>query len=286
MDRLRFGPAGFPNSYSGPREGVFRFLREMGLDTMELEFVRRIWLKPETAETFGALARKEDVVLTAHAPYYINLNSRKTEKIEASIKRIIRSAYVLDRAGGFSVAFHAAFYHEEDPEKVTRIIRERFRKIEALLEEMGIEVWVRPELMGRISQWGDLDELLEGAEGFEHIEPAIDFAHLRARYRGRFNSKEEWRKVLERYEEVLGADSLKRMHVHVSGIVWGEKGERYHVNLSETDFKYKDLMEVLKEFGVRGVVISESPNLEEDALRMKEAYQQVKGSRGSSEVSP
>jgi len=34
-------------------------------------------------------------------------------------------------------------------------------------------------------------------------------------------------------------------------------------------------MKALREFGCRGVVISESPNIEEDALLMKKAYESL-----------
>lgn len=277
LDRLRFGPAGIPNSYSGPAEGAIAFVKELGLDAMELEFVRNIWLKPEKAEVFKELSRKHDVVLTAHAPYYINLNSRDPKKVEASIWRILKSADVLYKAGGFSVVFHPAFYHDDRPEAVTEKMRKMFKRIENDLKERGIDVWVRPELMGKRSQWGDLRELLDATAGFDLIEPAIDFAHLHARYVGRYNSAEEWREVLSLYEDVLGSDALKRMHIHISGINYGKNGEKNHVNLRESDLKFEDLLKVLKEFNVRGVVISESPNLEEDALLMKRTYEKIKG---------
>ena len=272
MDRLRFGPAGSPNSYSGPTEGAIAFVRQLGLDAMEMEFVKSIWLKPEKAEVFKELSKKYDVVLTAHAPYYINLNSRDPKKVEASIWRIIKSASVTYRAGGFSVVFHPAFYHDDKPDLVTEKMRRMFRRIEDELKERSIDIWVRPELMGRISQWGDLDELLDATAGFDLIEPAIDFAHLHARHVGRYNSAEEWREVLARYESVLGGDSLKRMHLHISGINYGRKGEKNHINLKESDLKYEELLSVLKEFHVKGVAISESPNLEEDALLLKRTY--------------
>lgn len=275
FDRLRFGPAGFPNSYNGPREDVAEYLRKIGLDAMELEFVRGIWLKPERAELFKKKAREHDVVYTAHGPYYINLNSPEEEKIRKSIDRIVGSAKALYYAGGFSLVFHAAYYMKNDPKKVTERMKIILRDIRKRLDDEGFDVWLRPELMGKQSQWGDIGELLEIASEIEGVEPAIDFAHLHARYVGGYNTEEEWRKVLEAYENALGTESLKRMHIHISGIEYTKKGEKRHVNLNQSDLNYQDLLRVLKEFDVRGVIISESPNLEEDALLMKKIYEKL-----------
>ncbi len=272
LDRLRFGPAGIPNSYNGSSEGAIQYVKEIGLDAMELEFVRGVWLKKERADVMKELAKKYDVVLTAHAPYYINLNAKEKKKIEASIKRIVDSAEVLYHAGGFSVVFHPAFYLGDSSKDVTEKVINALKEVNRQLEEKGVDIWVRPELMGKPTQWGSLEELLEVSSELENVEPAIDFAHLHARHAGRFNTEDEWRKVLEVYENILGTDSLKRMHIHISGINYTRKGERNHVNLRESDLRIRELLNVLKEFDVRGVVISESPNIEEDAKFMKELY--------------
>ncbi len=240
---------------------------------MELEFVRGVWLKPERAEIFKKRAEENDVLYTAHGPYYINLNSPEKEKIKKSIERIVDSARALHQVGGFSLVFHAAYYMKDSPSKVTERMKALLREIRGILDERGYDVWLRPELMGKKSQWGDVGELLEVASEIEGVEPAIDFAHLHARYVGGYNTVEEWRKLLEAYEDVLGPEALKRMHIHISGIEYTKKGERRHVNLRESDLNYKGLLQVLKEFDVRGVIISESPNLEEDALLMKRTYQ-------------
>ena len=102
--------------------------------------------------------------------------------------------------------------------------------------------------------------------------PCVDFAHLHARSGGKCNSEEEFCSVLDRLEDGLGKDALRQMHIHVSGIEYTEKGERRHLPLEESDLKWKELMECLKKRRVAGVLISESPILELDALRMKDYY--------------
>ena len=276
IDRLRFGTAGIPISTPRPStiNGIMQ-VKNLGLDAMELEFVRGVNLKPEMARKIGRVARENDVILTAHAPYYINLNAREREKVEASKRRIIQSAERLYEAGGWSVVFHAGYYLKQDPQRVYERIRNEIKDIIKSLMDEGIEIWIRPELTGKPTQFGDLKELIKMSQDVEMVLPAIDFAHAHARKGGKCNSIEEWREMLSLMEEGLGEEALKNMHIHMSGIEYTAKGEKNHLNLRESDMRWKDLLHVLKEFKVRGVLISESPNIEGDAVLMKKTYEKI-----------
>lgn len=277
VDRLRFGTAGIPISTPKPSTltGIEQ-VKKLGLDAMELEFVRRVNLKPETARKIKYVAQKNDVLLTAHAPYYINLNATEKAKREASKNRIIQSAERLHEAGGWSVVFHAGYYLKQEPSKVYDTIKSEIRDIVTILQDKGVNVWIRPELTGKPTQFGNLNELIQMSQEVEQVLPAIDFAHCHARNKGKYNSTEEWREMLSLLEEGLGQDALDNMHIHISGIEYSDKGERNHLNLQESDMKWEDLLRVLKEFKVKGVVISESPNIEGDALLMKKKYEEIK----------
>jgi deoxyribonuclease-4 len=65
------------------------------------------------------------------------------------------------------------------------------------------------------------------------------------------------------------------MHIHVSGIEYGPKGEKKHLVLKDSDLNYKDFLKALKDYEVCGCVINESPNLEEDAGMMKKIYSEL-----------
>ncbi len=276
VDRLRFGTAGIP--LSTPKRSTIdgiEHVRRLGLDAMELEFVRGVNLKPELAKKIKYVAKKHDVLLTAHAPYYINLNATEKAKVEASKRRIIQSAERLYDAGGWSVVFHAGYYLKQDPAKVYDKIKAELKDIERELMDRGIKVWIRPELTGKPTQFGDLKEIVRLSEELEMVLPTIDFAHAHARNKGRCNTAEEWREMLSFIEDRLGREALDNMHIHISGIEYGEKGERNHLNLQESDMNWEDLLRVLKEFRIKGVVISESPNIEGDALLMKKKYEEI-----------
>ena len=129
-------------------------------------------------------------------------------------------------------------------------------------------IYLRPELMGKITQFGSLDEIIALCSEVNGLAPCIDFAHLHART-GKYNSYYEFKSALIQIEKKLGRSALDNLHTHISGINYNSKsGEIMHLN-------YVELMQALKEHEVKGMVICESPNLEEDALHMQETYNKV-----------
>jgi deoxyribonuclease-4 len=276
MDRLRFGTAGIPISTipHGTNEGVKR-VRELGLSCMELEFVRSVNLNEDSARAVGEEAKKKDIVLTVHAPYFINLNSLEEKKREESIGRILKSARIGFLAGAASMTFHAAFYMGQDKEKVYVTVRDSLKTIVETLKAEGNTIMVRPELTGKETQWGNLKELIKASQEVEGVLPCIDFAHYFARYNGRHNSAKDFSELLSEIERGLGKEALSNMHIHMSGIHFGEKGERNHLILRESDFNYMAVLEAWHDYAIRGMVICESPNIEEDALLLKREYEKL-----------
>lgn len=273
MNELIFGTAGIPlSSFNHSTVGGIERVRELGLGAMELEFVRSINVSEESAVDVRKAASNNDVILTCHAPYFINLNAVEREKIEASVHRIVRSAAVAWLCGGYSTTFHAGFYLNQAPQKVYDKIRDGIVHIRKLLDDQGIDIWLRPETTGKMTQFAGLKELLQISEEIEGVMPCIDFAHMHARTGGKNNTELEFRSMLESVEKSLGKEGLKNMHIHMSGIHYTDKGERHHLPLDESDFNYKDLLKVWKEFKIAGVVISESPLIEQDALLMQKYY--------------
>lgn len=159
--------------------------------------------------------------------------------------------------------------------KVYDTVKESLQKICKILKDEGNKIDVRPELTGKTSQFGDLHELIKISQEIENVWPCIDFAHYHARFNGKYNSYKEFSIVFDELEKVLGNEILKNMHIHMSGIKYGEKGELSHLELKDSDMNYKDLMKVFKDYKIAGYVISESPSIEEDALLMKKTYEEL-----------
>jgi len=242
---------------------------------MELEFVRSVNISSEKAPLINSVREKNNVVLTCHAPYFINLNSPESKKVDASLKRIFDSAKIASLCGAWSVCFHPGFYLSSSHTQTFDVIKKQFSVIESFLDEHSLDIWVRPETTGKPSAFGSFDELVELCSSFDKILPCVDFAHVYARSSGSFNSTEEWNSLLSSYEKHLGKQSLQKMHIHLSGIAYSDKGEKHHLVLKESNLKYVDLLKVLKDFSVKGVVVCESPNLEQDALLLKSTFENL-----------
>ncbi len=222
------------------------------------------------ARQIAEAATRNNIKLSAHAPYFINLNAREPEKIKASQNRILQTARIASLCGADNVAFHTAYYLGDPPQKTYSDAKKHLGEVVNQLKRENNRVWLRPEIMGKSSQFGTLDEVFNLCTELEGVAPCIDFAHWHART-GKFNSYQEFASILQQVKERLGRAALDDMHIHVSGIAYSQKGELKHLNLKESDFQYVEFLQALKDYDARGIVICESPNLEEDALLMQAA---------------
>lgn len=274
MEKLLFGTAGIPISAKGfnTEQGIIE-VRNLGLDAMELEFVRNINISKEKAPEIKKVSISKNVTLTCHAPYFINLNTSEKPKLKASIDRILNSARIAYLCGAWSLCFHPGFYQKLSKEETFNRIQNSIKHISNTLKKENIEIWLRPETTGKEAQFGNVNELLRISSQIDNVMPCIDFAHFHARTNGKYNSYGEFCEILDSIEKHLGKKGLNEMHIHITGIAYGPKGEKHHLNLKESDLKYQELLKALKNFEVKGVVISESPNIENDALLMKKTYE-------------
>ena len=269
MDKLNFLTAGVPLRAEGKGYEVgFKVLDDMNLDGLELEFVRGVRISDKSREAVGNSKK----VITAHAPFYVNLNAREEEKVEASTQRIIETAETANELGGYSITYHAAYYLGMDAELVYKQVAKQTQIIVDALAKTNNKIWIRPETTGKATQWGDLKEIVRLSKEFEQVLPCVDFSHLHARYNGIVNTYDEFSEIFETIGNELGQVALDNFHAHVAGIEYGAKGEKKHLNLEESDFNYKDLLKAFKAFDVKGAVVCESPNIEDDAKLLKEYY--------------
>lgn len=271
FDKLNFITAGMPlRTGKGSYTKAFDILKEMNLDGMELEFVHGVRMSDTNRDFVKNMSK--DFVITAHGPFYINLNSQEEEKIDASLQRIIDTASVASEAGAFSITYHAAFYMGKDKETVYNQVKTQTKRIIEILENENINVWIRPETTGKATQWGDMDEIIKLSKDFEQVLPCVDFSHLHARSAGEYNTYDEFSKILEKMGTEIGQYALENFHGHLAGIEYTAKGEKQHLNLENSDMNYKDLLKAMKEFGVKGALVCESPNIEDDCKLIKDYY--------------
>ena len=267
-----FGTAGVPHSAKARSSvaGITR-IRALGLDAMELLFVRRVAMGKETAHAVRRAAEENRVRLSAHAPYYINLNSRDPDKVTASRERLLAAARVAAACGARNVVFHPAFYHH-DPAAAYERVKAQLVRVARQVRDEGLDVCLRPETGAKPSQFGELAETVRLSTEIDGVSPCIDFGHLHARSGGGVNRYAEFEAVLDCIQESLGREALQDMHMHVQGIAYTSRGEQRHLDLSAADFRYEELLQVLVDRGVCGTIICESPSLEDDALLLKRTY--------------
>lgn len=271
LDKLNFLTAGMPLATGkGSYSEAFGILKDLNLDGMEMEFVHGVRITDKSKDFIKS--NSENLVITAHGPFYINLNSKEEEKIDASVGRIIDTARVAEDVGAYSITYHAAFYMGKDKEIVYNQVKNQTQRIVDILEKEKINVWIRPETTGKATQWGDFEEIIRLSKEFEQVLPCIDFSHIHARTGGQYNTYDEIAYVLERIGKELGVQALENFHGHLAGIEYTDKGERQHLILEESDMNYQAVLKVLKEFNVKGALVCESPNIEDDAQILKEYY--------------
>ena len=269
---MLFGTGGVPRSArtSATVDGIKR-LKEIGLHCMEMEFVRGVKMGDDTARLVAGVSRQTGIRLSVHAPYYINFNAREEEKRRGSQEMLFKSARTAALCGAETVVFHPAFYMGDSSEATYATTKGLLVEVMAQLRRERIRIWIRPEVMGKGSEFGTIDELLRLSTEVEGILPAIDFAHWHARG-GKYNSYAEFVSVLRQVEHHLGRMALDNLHVHFSGIKYGQKGELAHLNLRESDFQWVELLRAFRDVDAKGLIVCESPNLEEDAQLLKNTY--------------
>lgn len=279
---LRIGISGAPASTlrSGSHHAVAR-CRALGIDALEMAWVHSVTLTEAAGRRVRAAAAAHDVALSVHAPYYINLNSAEPDKRADSIARIVRAGQAAAWAGARNVVLHLAWYHADAPAEVLNRVADGLAEASARLASLGVvvgrDVVLRPEVMGRRSQFGDLDEVLALCRRVSGTAPCIDIAHLHARTGG-WNAPAAFDALWDTVVGALGPAALDDVHVHISGIAYGPEGEKKHLPFGEADLDYRCFLASLHARGARGLVIVESPAREDDVLLLMDAWAGLAGS--------
>lgn len=254
---IKVGPAGADGL--GYLKGVQKVV-EAGLDCMEVAFTYGVRMDLKTAEAVGTLAKEKGIILSVHAPYYINLASDEKDKFDASIKRILDSCERAHAMGARNVVFHAGFYQKRTAEQTYGLIKKAVSGMQKHILSRGWQVRLCPEITGKPSQFGSLQELLQ-LQKDTGCGITVDFSHLYARQQGDI----DFARVLKKLP--------KRFHAHFSGIQYGDKGERKHIRTTKKFFE--PLAKALLRRKVDITLINESPEPYEDAIMMKKLIKKL-----------
>ncbi|MBI3413613.1 MAG: TIM barrel protein [Candidatus Aenigmarchaeota archaeon] len=263
------GTAGIPISTkrNSTIDGIKR-IKELNLQCLEVEFVRGVAMGNETAKLIGKTAADLGIKLSAHAPYYINLNSDDKTKLEASKKRILDSMERAHHMGAEVIAVHASYYGKDTPEKTYSDTRNACADILEKAEKRGFgDVKLGLETMGKQSQFGSLEELIKLSKEIKII-PYIDWAHIFVRQNG----------VID-YSEILGQLvrlKIKKVHSHFENVKKNNAGEFVDVHIPiDHSPPFEPLAKEIMKRKIDITLISESPLLEKDAIKMKNVLENL-----------
>lgn len=259
MPEIKFGPGG--TAGLGYVEGLNK-IHELGLSALEVEFTYGVRMSNSEAKSVGDLAKKLNISLSVHGPYYINLASKEKAKIAASIKRILDSCERAHHMGASPVVYHSGFFQKEDPKAIREKIIENTSFIMDKIKSNNWKTTIAPELTGKPTQFGSVDELLD-LKNETGCDITIDFAHQKARNNGHID-----------YDDLfLKLKNIPHIHSHFSGIVWTPKGERNHILTDENDIK--ELLFFIKKYNKNGTIINESPDPIGDAKKMMKSWEKI-----------
>lgn len=264
---MRFGPAGYPSSSKNP-EDALNIIQKMGLDALEMEFVRGVKMSEAKARDIGKMAANRGIRLSAHAPYYVSFNSDNDETRKKSIDWVMDTVRVAHYLGAYIIVIHAASYGKM-PETATDSVITGLTKCREMMDDEDItDVILGVETMGKIGTWGTLKEISQVMDSVSGTRPVLDVAHVHARYQGHLRTEKDMKGLMDEFFALSGDIA----HFHISCIKYGDKGEISHLPLNEKEPDMSLLANVLSECNKDCTFICESPLQERDAVVFKDMF--------------
>ena len=284
-DRIRFGPSGNSESFyaQGHKHSVEmpQWLHELGLDAYEYSFGRGVKLSEAKAAEIGAEAKKYNIAISVHAPYYINLASENEETRLKSRQYVYESAKAAKALGASRIVLHAGACGAGDRREALRVAMGELESILQGLEEQNLAAAILcPETMGKPKQLGTLDEVLELCSLGNGMLPTVDFGHINALEQGSLKAEDDYRRIIDAIDRRLGSHAAASFHIHFSHIEYGKSGEVRHLTFEDEAYgpDFRPLANVLRERNMTPVVICESRDvMAEDALKMKQMVESAHG---------
>ena len=281
LNRVLFGPAGYPSEARGNVKRVFQILTEAGVDALEYAAVHGLRTKEDKAKLIGELSKESGISMSLHAAYYISLASKTPRIREASKERLVKALRFAPLMNVKRIVFHPGYLGGLSKEDAHVVIRDALRSVWETAGDQGGGAFLAPEIAGKLSAYGSIEQIISLCQEVEGCIPTIDWAHLYARSQGEVNDKQNYLKILTQFEDELGDLFVNNMHFHISGITFTEKGEAAHRPLGqEWGPDILPLVEIVRECGYKPTFISESTNPLQGALYAKFLFEELeKGSK-------
>lgn len=277
---IKFGPAGncktfYDEGYKRTIEAP-KWLKEKGLDAYEYSFGKGFTLPDDTAIKIGEEMKKYGIVVSVHAPYYINLATPTDEMAEKSFGYILESLRKLRLLSGNQLVVHPASQGKMSREEAVELTKKRLQILKNKIIENGYDdMYVCLETMGKSAQIGTYEEILDFCQIYDRFLPTFDFGHINALTQGTLKTYDDYKKIIDLSIEKIGLERTKIAHIHFSKIEYGAKGEIKHLTLEDNIYgpEFEPLAKVLKDYNLDCMVICESREyMARDAIALKNIY--------------
>ncbi len=264
---IRIGQAGIPLSCKGRtnKDGLVYTKKILDLNAMEVQFVRGLYvMEDEEAQFMQEYAKENDVELHVHAPYYINL-AGSGEELNLSIEKIMFSARLAEKMGAKTIVTHPGYYGENTERKTSKKIIKNAKKLQGIFKKEKIKVKLAIETMGKQKVFGSLDEIVEICANVKGVIPGIGIGHIHARTNGGLKKREDFEEIFQKLKPLR----LKHYLIHVTGVLYENGNEYYHLPIKKGDMPLSPLIDIILDKNYDVTFISESPLLEHDAVYIR-----------------
>src|SRR6266576_2001614 len=217
MGEIRYGPGGLPEAPTF--EEAFAALGAEGYRACEVGFVSGFWLDYETAPAFGAAAAAADVAVSVHAPLAAFMGHvDRGKKFKMALGMLDHTAGLAQACGAQLIVFHPGFLLGREHEQTIADVVDQLGDLRARREEKGRLVPFGVEVMGRVRDFGSIDDVLAIAAQVDFVRPVLDFAHMHATSDGAYTSVEPFVAALEATDAIL--EPGVPFHIHFSDIAY------------------------------------------------------------------
>ncbi len=255
--RLRYGPAGIP-SRETPEQAI-ELLLGAGYDACEIGFAGGFWMDYAWAERLGEAAREADVALSIHAPLAAFMgHAERGKKLNMAVGMLDHTAGLAKACGAEVVVFHPGFLLGRERPAALDAVVEQLGELRARLEQKDRAVPFGVEVMGRVSELGTAEDIVEIARRTGWVRPVLDFAHMHATSDGAFLGEDDFAAPLALADEALEPGAP--FHIHFSDIAYANRNETKHLPYGEGTLRVEPLREALARFERPATVITESPD--------------------------
>jgi len=229
-----FGVAGFPPAffesvYKKKRENIFSWLKELGLNWVELQNTYGVKMKDEQAFLYKKLALENGIGISLHAPYYITLASENDDVVKRSQERIVQCFELAHKIGSKRIIFHPGHFPGKSVEAREAAVDKITNALNAVkMLRPSEDILIYPETAGKKSQIGSVDEIIKICIKVDYARPCIDMAHVHGFNGGTLVNEKNIVDVLDKIEADLGSSYLKDTHFHMYPVEIDSNGEKKH----------------------------------------------------------